>query len=78
MPEQVDSKNLEYAKHCLSVAKKTLLCGHTMKTKPIEHEQYCKRFVPKSEEMLRFDSRTALSEISRLEDMIKKCESTLD
>lgn len=73
LPEQVTSDNYEYAKHCLRVAKTTILCGHTMKTKGIEHEQYCKYFCTKSDSMIKldeFDKRR----IQEFEDMIKEYE----
>ena len=73
LPEKVTSDNYEYAKYCLCVAKTTILCGHTMKTKGIEHEQYCKYFYPKSDSMIKldeFDER----KIQEFEDMIKEYE----
>lgn len=44
LPHKVNAKNLDYAKHCLRVAKNTIVCGYTMKTKKRDNEQYCKHF----------------------------------
>lgn len=44
LPVKVGKQNIEYAKHCLSVAKRSFVCGRTMKTKPLNNEQYCKHF----------------------------------
>ena len=44
LPERVTENNYEYAKHCLRMVKNTLVCDRTMRTKYIEHEQYCKYF----------------------------------
>ena len=44
LPLKVNADNLEYAKHCLWVAKRSFVCGYTMKTKKRDNEQYCKHF----------------------------------
>ena len=44
VPSVVDEDNYEYAKHCLEVVTKNLVCGSTCKTKPLNNEQYCKHF----------------------------------
>ena len=43
-PYMVDAGNYEYAKHCLDVATRSCVCGCTVKTKPLNNEQYCKHF----------------------------------
>ena len=47
LPRSVNSNNIGYAKSCLNIAKNTIVCGRTMKTKGIKHEQYCKYFSKK-------------------------------
>ena len=74
LPDRVTSKNYEYAKRCLYMAKNTLVCGYTMKTKRIEHEQYCKHFVPKDEIELDYEENTLVDELNNLENMIKEYE----
>lgn len=49
LPVNVNKKNYEYAKYCVNIAKATFVCGYTMKTKKIDHKQYCKHFVAESE-----------------------------
>ena len=44
LPERVDKDNYEYAKRVFKLASTTGVCGYSMKTKQIAHEQYCKRF----------------------------------
>ena len=44
LPENITDKNIDYAKDCLRKAKRTFVCGRTMKTKLIDNEQYCKHF----------------------------------
>ena len=77
LPERVTEKNYEYAKHCLHMVKNTLVCGRTMKTKPIEHEQYCKHYHPKDDIDLDFDIKCEPKRIKKLEDMIKDYENSL-
>ena len=44
LPDDVTAENIDYVKQCVGIAKKTFLCGYTMKTKHREHEQYCKNY----------------------------------
>ena len=74
LPERVTSNNYEYAKQCLRMVKTTLVCGHTMKTKGINHEQYCKHFITKDERMLKFETDSEKNRIRKLEYMIKEYE----
>lgn len=74
LPERVTSENVDYAKHCISIAKHTRVCGHTMKTKTIEHEQYCNHFRPKSNVDIQMDEWFK-EDIERLEKMIQEFES---
>lgn len=45
LPANVNHENINHAKHCLDIAKRTVVCGQTMKTKRRDNEQYCKHFV---------------------------------
>lgn len=49
LPCVVNENNIDYAKRCLHMAETTCVCGRTMKTKGIDHEQYCKNFRKKSD-----------------------------
>lgn len=70
LPNEVTEKNIEYAKHCVAYAKKTFVCGHTMKTKHREHEQYCKNYEPADfDELTGYDAR-----IAKLEQKIAEFE----
>ena len=77
LPERVTDKNYEYAKHCLNMAKHTLVCGWTMKTKSIEHEQYCKHYHPKDDIILDFETQDEPNRIKKLENMINEYERSL-
>ena len=44
IPWSVGKSNYEYAKHVLNTIKQVLWCHQLNKTKPIEHEQYCKYY----------------------------------
>ena len=44
LPHKINADNLEYAKHCLWLAKRSFVCGYTMKTKKRDNEQYCKHY----------------------------------
>lgn len=44
LPRKVTENNIDYAKHCLALAKRTVSCDITAKTKARNHEQYCKHF----------------------------------
>lgn len=74
IPERVTENNYEYAKHCLRMVKNTLVCDRTMRTKYIEHEQYCKYFRKKDERELDYDIKAEPKRIQKLEDMIKEYE----
>ena len=74
LPERVTEKNYEYAKHCLWAAKNTICCGYTMRTKHIEHEQYCKHFRKKDERIIDYETNAEPKRIRKLEDMIKEYE----
>lgn len=74
LPDEVTSKNIDYAKHCVSVAKRSFVCGHTMKTKHREHEQYCKNYEPADfDELTGYDAR-----IAELEQKIAEFERRSD
>ena len=75
LPERVRENNLEYAKHCACVAKKSIVCGETMKTKGINHEQYCKKYREK-EEWDRNSDTAYSEEIAELERKIEDYEHT--
>ena len=70
-PLKVGADNYEYAKHCLSVAKRNLVCGVSDKTKPIDNEQYCKYFLKRAYEY------SNKEDIKRLEDAIAEYERQL-
>lgn len=73
LPQKVSEGNYAYAKHRLETAKRSIVCGETMKTKSINHEQYCKKFLKKTEMDLKFDSYNQ-KKISELEKTIKEYE----
>lgn len=75
LPDRVSDKNINYAKHCVTVAKRSIVCGYTMKTKAIEHEQYCKHYEEKSAEEIERDRKRDESRIRKLEQMIEEYES---
>ena len=70
LPVKVNKENIDYAKHCLFIAKRTFVCGRTMKTKPLNNEQYCKHFC-KSEHKNDFNAKR----IAELEAKIKEFEA---
>lgn len=74
LPERVTNRNIEYAKQCLDIARKTVVCGETMRTKDVGHEQYCKKFKPKTDFDLRMDD-IHQTEIAHLEEIINTYES---
>ena len=74
LPFKVGERNIDYAKHCLEVAKHSIVCGYTMKTKAIEHEQYCKHYEPKEEKMVEFYEKYDKERIEELECMIIEYE----
>lgn len=74
LPERVTDKNIDYAKHCLAVAKGSIVCGYTMKTKTIDHEQYCKHYKEKRAEEIERDSQYDEARIRELEQMIEEYE----
>lgn len=71
LPVKVSKQNIDYAKHCLSVAKRSFVCGRTMKTKSINNEQYCKHFC-KSEYK---NDYWYEKKVEKLEAMIKEFEA---
>lgn len=74
MPRKVTEENIDYAKHCLNVGKRTVSCEYTMKTKAKTHEQYCKHFISK-EECDKANDEWHEKEIERLERMIAEYEA---
>lgn len=77
LPEQVRENNLEYAKHCVCVAKRSIVCGETMKTKGINHEQYCKKYREKEERDRNYDNICS-EKIAELERKIEDYEHQTD
>lgn len=71
----VSEKNYEYAKRCIQTARRSIICGETMKTKSIHHEQYCKKFVKKTEMDLSCDE-CYQKEIEQVEKTIKEYEES--
>lgn len=70
LPVRVGEQNIDYARHCLRLAERTFVCGITMKTKRIEHEQYCKHYREDTER----GGDCMVGEISRLRRMIMEYE----
>ena len=68
IPLSVNSENIGYAKHCLMIAKRSIVCGYTMKSKGKDHEQYCKHFAKKTHNI------NYQKEIDRLEKQIEEYE----
>lgn len=75
VPNEVNEDNYEYAKYCIKIAKASIVCNETMKTKSIKHEQYCKKFLKKTEMDLEYDSYHQ-KELLELEKMIKEYEES--
>ena len=73
LPEKITGKNIEYAIHCLNVAKRTVSCEQTTKTKAKTHEQYCKHFEKKDCWDKAFDELME-KKLERLERMINEYE----
>ena len=71
IPMRVGSANYDYAKHVLGSLKRVLYCKEIGKTKPIEHEQYCK-YYKKSEYYF-----ANQSDIEKLETMIAEYEKQI-
>lgn len=70
LPDEVTADNIDYAKQCVAYAKKTFICGLTMKTKHRDHEQYCKNY-----ELADFDELEYQDiRIARLEREIEEYE----
>jgi len=81
LPGKVTASNLDYAKYCLDAVKRSMVCGQTMKTKNIEHEQYCKHYCRESDERLEINKKIELCRISDLEKMIEvyqTCDEATD
>lgn len=75
LPRVVNHQNYEYAKICLATAKRSIVCGETMKSKPIEHEQYCKKFHKKENSSM---DNIHYKEMETLEHMIREYEIMMD
>lgn len=45
IPRSVTNENYNYAKYVLKTIKHRIYCCETMKTKPIDNEQYCKHHI---------------------------------
>lgn len=75
-PQEIDETNCNYAKHCLSMIKNNLYCSYAMKVKNIEHEQYCKHFELRDNEMIDFYFNYRQDVIHKLENMIREYESS--
>lgn len=74
LPEKVTAQNVDYAKHCVLVARRSFVCDFTMKTKHREHEQYCKNYEPADfDELTGYDAR-----IAKLEQKIAEFERRSD
>ena len=74
LPGKVGEQNYEYAKHCLHAAMTSIVCGEKMRTKAIGHEQYCKKYRPKTElEKKIIDIRKR--KITELENQIAEYEA---
>ena len=75
LPYGVSEQNYEYAKLCFQTSKASIVCDETMKTKSIKHEQYCKKFLKKTEMDLESDSYIQ-KEQEKLEKMITEYEES--
>lgn len=73
LPHAVNSKNIDYAEHCLAAAKRSFVCGQTMKTKKKGNEQYCKHFCCKT-----IGSNDNTKAIEELEHKINEYLSSLE
>lgn len=71
IPINVNKTNYKYAKSCLAIAKRSVFCSQTGKTKPLNHEQYCKHF----EKRIYDDSNE--EDIRKLEEAIAEYEKKL-
>ena len=69
LPYRITKENVDYAKQCLVIAKRSIVCGRTMKTKTREHEQYCKHFAKS------IFINDITEEIEQLEAKIKEYEA---
>ena len=69
LPYKVNEQNIEYAKQCLVIAKRSIVCGYTMKTKKRDNEQYCKHFTKT------LHSNDFTRQIEELEAKIKEYET---
>lgn len=77
LPYGVSEQDYEYAKLCFQTSKASIVCNETMKTKSIKHEQYCKKFLKKTEMDLEHGSYHQ-KELLELEKMIKEYEESRD
>lgn len=76
LPVKVGEQNIDYARHCLAAAKRSIVCGWTMKTKNISNEQYCKYF-KKGDGFHDSIKKIYKSDINNLETMIKEYEDSI-
>ena len=72
LPKRVDKDNYEYAKRVFKLASTTGVCGYSMKTKQMAHEQYCKRF--EKNKYLKQESEPFKQEILNLKNAIAEYE----
>ena len=72
LPKRVDKDNYEYAKRVFKLASTTGVCGYSMKTKQMTHEQYCKRF--EKNKYLKQESEPFKQEILNLKNAIAEYE----
>lgn len=78
LPVRVTERNFEYAKHCLYMAKNTIVCGWTSKSKGINHEQYCNRYKKSGDKVLMArEAQWTKTDIENLEKMINDYEAVL-
>lgn len=74
LPERVTPVNIDYAKRCLRLAKNTIVCDRTHKTKGKNHEQYCKYYRNQDADYLKFCVKRSEEEIQNLEKLIAEYE----
>lgn len=72
VPQSVGDVNISYAEHCLDMARRTLCCDWTMRTKPKGHEQYCKHYLKKAERDIERDEKFDATRLDELEQKISE------
>lgn len=72
-PKNISSENYEYAKDCLNTIKSTICCADSWncKPRPVEHEQYCKKYKKDADEIM---EKRRFKAIYCLEAQIKEYE----